>query len=109
MPFPQIQKETVVTVPSRLDENGKEISPERNEIRSVLNPNYNSNTEYTPREKRAEWSPISMMGKLLVCDDGTTSVNGYCKPNDSGVATSSTEGYRVMQRVSEYIIRVLVK
>jgi hypothetical protein len=104
----EIQKETV-TIPAVLDEEGKEISPERDEIQSILNPNYDSSTEYTPREKRAEWSPIGMMGKLLVRDDGTTLVNGYCKPNDNGVATSSTEGYRVMERVSQNIIRVLVK
>lgn len=104
----EIQKETV-TVPAILDEDGKEIEPEHEELRPVLNPDFDPSVDYTPREQRPEWSPIGMMGKLLVRDDGTSNVNGYCKPNDHGIATSSTEGYRVMERVAENIIRVLVK
>lgn len=104
----EIQKE-MVTIPAELDDEGNAMIPERNEIRPVLNPEYNSESEYTPREQRPEWSPIGMMGKLLVRDDGTSKVNGYCKPNDQGIATSSTVGYRVMERVNENIIRVLVK
>ncbi|KAA0958278.1 hypothetical protein FQ085_00770 [Planococcus sp. ANT_H30] len=104
----EVKKETV-HIPALLNAERKEITPERDETRPVLNPNYDSNEEYTSREKRPEWSPIGMMGKLLVRDYGTSSVNGYCKPNDNGVATSLVEGYRVMERISETIIRVLIK
>ena len=39
---------------------------------------------------------ICMLGKLLVYDDGTCEVGGYCKPNKDGIATKSESGYRVM-------------
>ena len=67
---------------------------------------------YVPREQRPEWSAVGMMGKLLVHDDGTCVVNGFCKSNDSGIATSTTStttGYRVMKRVSENIVQILIK
>ncbi|MNF00295.1 hypothetical protein D3C80_1991060 [compost metagenome] len=49
------------------------------------------------------------MGKLLVRDDGTCFAKGYCKPNDDGIATNSTNGYRVMKRVSSSIIQIIKK
>ncbi|MFA9457441.1 peptidase G2 autoproteolytic cleavage domain-containing protein [Halalkalibacter sp. AB-rgal2] len=75
----------------------------------ILNPNWNPEEEYIPREQRKEWSPVGMVGKLLVRDDGTCQVNGYCKSSDEGIATASDQGYRVMERVSENIIRVLFR
>ena len=86
-----------------------EVSPERTDYVPILNPNWDSSLEYIPRENRKEWSPVGMMGKLLVRDDGTCVVNGYCRPSDSGAATSSSEGYRVLKRVSDNIIQVLFK
>lgn len=75
----------------------------------VYNPNWDSTEEYIPREKRKEWSPIGIVGKLLVRDDGSCIVNGYCKTNDDGIATKSEIGYRVMKRVSENIIQIFIK
>jgi hypothetical protein len=49
------------------------------------------------------------MGKLYVRDDGTCQVGGYCKPNNIGIATSSEDGYRIIQRISENIVRVILK
>lgn len=40
-----------------------------------------------------EWSPIGMLGKLVVRDDGTCQINGYCKPNQDGIATQSENWY----------------
>ena len=51
-----------------------------------------------------------MMGKLYVRDDGTAEVNGYVTANN-GIATASgtRTNMRVMERVSENIIRVCLK
>jgi len=75
----------------------------------ILNSSWDSTKTYTPREERPEWDPVGMMGKLLVRDDGTCTVDGYCKSNDSGIATNSTTGYRVIKRVSTNIIQVVLK
>ncbi|MDQ0246497.1 hypothetical protein J2S09_004101 [Bacillus fengqiuensis] len=32
---------------------------------------------------------VGLLGKLLVGDDGTCQVNGYCKPNGQGITTAS--------------------
>lgn len=98
-----------VDVPAVVNKNGEEVKPARQDYVPVINPKWNPEEEYTPREKRKEWSAVGMMGKLLVRDDGTCQVNGYCKSNDEGIATSSENGYRVMERVTDNIIRVLVK
>jgi hypothetical protein len=49
-----------------------------------------------------------MLGKLVVIDDGTCEVNGYCKPKN-GTATKSDTGYRVLARLDETHIKVLMK
>lgn len=75
----------------------------------ITNPDYDPDQEYTKRADRPEWSAVGMMGKLYVRDDGTCQVNGYCKPVN-GVATSSTTGtMRVIERVSDNVIRVVIK
>lgn len=75
----------------------------------ITNPDYDPDQEYTKRADRPEWSAVGMMGKLYVRDDGTCQVNGYCKPIN-GVATASTSGtMRVIERVSDNVIRVVIK
>lgn len=75
------------------------------------NPNYDVNQVYIPREQRKEWSLVGMLGVIAVRDDGTCTVNGFCKVN-SGIATSSARGidtYRVVERVNDHIIKVVFK
>lgn len=75
----------------------------------VVNPDYDPNQKYIKRADRPEWSAVGMMGKLYVRDDGTCQVNGYAKPIN-GVATASTSGtMRVIERVSDNVIRVVIK
>lgn len=75
----------------------------------VVNPDYNPDQEYIKRADRPEWSAVGMMGKLYVRDDGTCQVNGFAKPIN-GVATASTSGtMRVIERVSDNVIRVVIK
>lgn len=75
-----------------------------------INPEWDPDRPYTPRSKRKEWYPVGLLGKLYVRDDGTAVVNGYVTAN-SGIATNSAEktNLRVLQRVNDHIIRVLVK
>ena len=85
------------------------IQPERIQKQPVLNPDYQQNENYIPREKRPEWSPIGLLGKLLVYDDGTCEVGEYCKPNNDGIATKSEDGYYVMERIDRNIIKIMFK
>ena len=57
------------------------------------NPDYDPNQEYIPRMYRKEWSPIGLVGKVFVRQDGTLKINGHasCK---NGIATNGNEGYR---------------
>ena len=85
------------------------INEERTDYVPKINPDWDSSKEYISREKRKEWSAVGMIGKLLVRDDGTCQVNGFCKPNDAGIATTAITGYRVMKRVCENIVQILIK
>jgi hypothetical protein len=87
--------------------------PERIEKQPIYNPDWDPSKEYISRENRQEWSPIGMMGKLLIRDDGTCEVNKFCKPNDDGIATAcditSNIKYRIMKRINDNIVLVLLK
>lgn len=93
------------------------IEEEHDAVQWVLNPDFDPEQEYISREDRKEWSPVGMMGKLVVVDDGTCEANGYCKAGVNGIATKSrdieglptNDGYRVMARIDDTHIRVLVK
>ena len=83
--------------------------PAHTRMKFIVNPNYDpaKENEYKNREKRPEWSTVGMMGKLVVIDDGTCEINGYCKPSN-GIATKSETGYRVLARLDETHIKVLM-
>ena len=98
----------VVEVEETTDEHGKVI-PAHTETRWILNPDYDSTKIYENRESRKEWSPVGLIGKLVAIDDGTCQVNSYCKPNKDGIATASDTGHRVMERLDENHIRILLK
>ena len=74
------------------------------------NPDYDASQPYAKRADRPEWQIVGMMGKLYVRDDGSCIVNGYADVKD-GIATKATgkTNMRVMARVNENIIRVLLK
>ncbi len=89
-------------------------------LQNVINSEYDSTREYVSRKDRPEWAAIGMVGVLAVRDDGTCKVNGYCKVADGGIATSTTgemtiedgkivKGYRVIKRVSDNVIKVVLK
>lgn len=65
--------------------------------------------EYISRLDRPEWAAVTYAGKLVVCDDGTCKVNGFCSPSENGIATASETGYRVLSRIDKNHVKVLVK
>lgn len=77
----------------------------------VPNPDYDPNQSYIERKDRKEWSAIGMMGVLAVRDDGTCKVNGFCTVKEGGIATATNErdGYRVIERVTETIVKVVFR
>ena len=74
------------------------------------NPDYDSSKAYIKRADRPEWQIVGMMGKLYVRDDGSCVVNGYADVVN-GIATKATgkTNMRVMERINDSIIRVLMK
>lgn len=74
------------------------------------NPDYDTTKAYIKRSERPEWQIVGMMGKLYVRDDGSCVVNGYADVKD-GIATkaSGKTNMRVMERVTDNIVRVLMK
>ncbi|MGM0879291.1 MAG: peptidase G2 autoproteolytic cleavage domain-containing protein, partial [Bacillota bacterium] len=97
-----------IVIPAEKDKDGNVIMPERTEKQPILNPDWDHTREYIPRLERPEWVAVGLLGKLLVRDDGTCKVGGYCKPNVEGIATASNKGYRVMKRTGENQILVLL-
>lgn len=98
-----------VTIPEKKDKEGKVIIPARTETQPILNPDWDNTKEYIPRSKRSEWVAVGLLGKLLVRDDGTCQVNDYCRPNSEGLATASSQGYRVMKLTGPNQILILFK
>ncbi|MEA1010963.1 peptidase G2 autoproteolytic cleavage domain-containing protein [Bacillus cereus] len=98
-----------VVVEAIKDNEGNVIMPERIETKKKLNPAWDPNISCSSRLTRPEWVAVGLVGKLLVRDDGTCQVGNYCKSNDEGIATASTNGYRVMKRTGPNQIMILVR
>lgn len=86
--------------PAIYSEEGVLLQEEREYNWYTLNPEYRQNEEYVPRSKRPEWGLVGLQGQVVVTDDGTCQVNGYCLPGSDGIATATEDkrGYRVMER-----------
>jgi trimeric autotransporter adhesin len=98
-----------VAIPAQKSEEGEVIVEERTDVEPVLNPEFDAEREYLSRMDRPEWVPVALMGKVLVRDDGTCEVNSYCASNGEGIATSSTDGFRVMRRTGSNQILILMR
>nr|DAZ12934.1 MAG TPA: peptidase [Caudoviricetes sp.] len=98
-----------VSYPEIKDEDGNVIQQAYEADELILNPDYNPDEAYIPREQRKEYDFLGTHGKLVVHDDGTCEANGFCKPTNGGIATAAESGYHVMERIDENHIRVYVK
>lgn len=99
-----------VEIPEEVDElTGEVIRPATVTTQYVLNPDYNPNEEYIMRENRKEWGIVGLLGQIIMTDDGTCIVGGRVEPSVNGIGTASDKGYRVMKRIDENHIKVLVK
>jgi hypothetical protein len=97
-----------VTVPAQKDNKGNVIIKERVESQPITNPNYDNSKPYISREKRPEFAPVGMLGKLVCIDDGTCEVNGYCIPKN-GIAIKSKKGYRIIERLDDTHIKIIMR
>lgn len=98
-----------VEVEETTDENG-EVIPAHTEERWILNPEYDPTQTYVSRDERSEYVAITSKGKVVMIDDGTCRVNGYCTVGKNGVATASETNYavRVMERIDDTHIKVYI-
>lgn len=102
-------KYRTVTIPAVVDQNGNILVSAHTEEQPILNSEWNPKIDYIPRRKRPEWVPVGLLGQILVRDDGTCTVGGYCKPGKNGIATSSITGYRVLKRIKQNQILILFR
>lgn len=104
----RVIKEEVV-IPAKYDASGMLIQREEVRMQPLLNPDWDPSQAYVPRIKRTEWSAVGMIGILRVRDDGTSRVNGFCRPNGEGMATDSEQGYRVIKRTGPKQTIIILK
>lgn len=103
---------TPLTETIEVDETTNEqgdVIPAHTEIRFIVNPEYDNEQKYISRDKRKEWAAVGLVGKLVVADDGSCIANGFCKVADGGVATKSDTGYRVLTRLDDTHIKILIR
>lgn len=111
--FGEIQYEEVHEEEEYIDEETGETKTRTVTITKYKeNPDYDPEREYVQRGNRKEWSAIGWIGVLSVRDDNTCQPGGYCKVSDGGIATTSERGtdtYRVLKRVTDNIVKVVLK
>lgn len=98
-----------VEIPERIDEKTGKVIPAHTATQQIVNPEYNPEEEYIGREFRKEWVPIGKLGQVIVVDDGTCVVGGYCKPSANGIGTAGEFGYYVRKRIDDTHIKVEVE
>ena len=98
-----------ITIPAKYDNNNNLLVPETIIDDWIINPDWDETQEYIPREVRPEWDPVGLIGQVVVIDDGTCEVGGFCKPIIDGIATNSETGYYVMKRLDDTHIKILLK
>lgn len=97
-----------VEVPEQTNDLGDMI-PAHTEVHYIENPEYNPELQYVPRAERPEWTAVGMLGKLVVVDDGTCQINGFCSVGQNGVATASENGYRVLTRLDDTHVTIIFR
>ena len=98
-----------VEVPTITDPDGTVIVEAHTEIKPKINALWDKTKSYISRKNRPEWISVGLLGKLLVRDDGSCIVGGYCMPNENGIATTSETGYKVIKRIGTNQIKIILK
>ena len=109
----EVPEETRERIVIETDEDGNKVKKIKTEVipahtvtQFVVNPDYNPDEEYIGREFRKEWAPVGKLGQVIVVDDGTCTVGGYCKPSVNGIGTAGEYGYYVRKRIDSTHIKV---
>ena len=70
------------------------------------NPEHNMNEEYIPREDRAEWNIVGLVGQVYIRCDDTLKPGDYIKVGEDGMATKDDnptyQRWRVMKITTPY-------
>lgn len=74
---------------------------------SVPNPVFDPSLTYIPRSKRKEWIPVSLLGKVIVRDNGQCTPGQKCDCLNS-IAIPGTM-WRVLTRIAPDTIKILFK
>ncbi len=89
-----------------------DIDSVKEEIRNVTptgvaipNPDYDPDQIYIPRSNRKEWTPVGLMGKMFVRDNGQCIVGQKCDCQN-GIAIPGTN-WHVIGRSAANVIKVL--
>lgn len=88
------------------DKWGREIIGE--DGNPIINPDYNPELEYIPREQRKEWDVVGLVGQVITRQDGTLEVGGFAGCSN-GIATNATRGYKVLKIIDNETALLLVK
>ena len=90
----------------------------------MLNPEFDSKKDYVKRSLRNEWVRVTLLGKVVVHDDGTCNEGDKCKlytgsdkdkigfatkATDKDIKSSSVNTYHVLCRVSKNTIMIFFK
>ena len=74
-----------------------------------ISGSFDPGREYIPRSRRKEWSPVGLVGRLTVRDDGSCAAGGYCiAANGIASRSDSATNVRVLRRVDETHVEVLI-
>jgi len=76
-------------------------------IVTFKNPGYKMDREYVPRSQRPEWSPVGLIGKMYVRDNGECIPGQKCDCRD-GIAVPGNTWF-VLSRSDDKVIRILFR
>lgn len=83
----------------------------------IISEEYDPEKTYVSRAQRPEYVPVGMYGKLILIDDGTCEVNGYCGVGQNGIGIKCDDmekvyrglAFRVIERLDDTHIRIIIK
>lgn len=75
-----------------------------------VSDSYDRNLGYIPRSKRKEWSPVGLVGRLVITDDGSCTAGGYVTAvNGIGCAADGITRVKVLKRLDDTHVEVLIR